>query len=121
MFHSDFRGAVYGEEAPTVAAAKQAAQDWLRWWANVKDENLRELWRGIEKELRGALAMLSQIDDAASQFLDVNELGLAMEELEAAGASQGKIDCRFWEALSRAASLMGRPEDHARYITLAAK
>lgn len=87
------------------------------------DKSLQILWDKIEKHLNKAFNLLpqnpidNQEDERVNQFhefLNANELELALDELE--GLSEvNKVTNEFWEELFEAASLMELKEHKERY------
>jgi hypothetical protein len=78
-------------------------------------ENLEASWSKIREHLRSARSLLpeSSVKDSArgslanfDQFLDHNELELALDEIEGVG-EQSAPPAEFWLALSDAAAQMG--------------
>jgi hypothetical protein len=90
--------------------------------------DLRRHWADTERQLREARAALSVVraqdpslgtDPQFQEFLDANELQLALEELEGLG---GQTDAppAFWSILRAAAERMELHDHAARYAERAA-
>ncbi|TLX46965.1 hypothetical protein C1E24_10725 [Pseudoalteromonas phenolica] len=83
-----------------------------------------EKWKLISEELIAAYKLLSsdikESDFGYSkedflQYLSVNELRLAMEELDGVMENNTSPGVLFWEHMINAASLMSRPEHATKY------
>ena len=85
--------------------------------------NLHQHWAETERQLRAARAELSAVphqepsrgtDDRYQEYLDANELQLALEELEGLG-DQNEATPAFWDILRTAAQRMRLREHAVRY------
>ncbi len=83
-----------------------------------------EKWKLISEELIAAYKLLpSDIKESDFgyskedflQYLSVNELRLAMEELDGVMENNTSPGVLFWENMINAASLMSRPEHATKY------
>jgi hypothetical protein len=85
--------------------------------------DLHQHWAETERQLRAARAELSAVphqgpslgtDDRYQEYLDANELQLALEELEGLG-EQNEASPVFWNMLRIAAERMQLSEHAVRY------
>jgi hypothetical protein len=85
--------------------------------------DLHQHWAETERQLRAARAELSiaphqepslGTDDRYQEYLDANELQLALEELEGLG-QQNEASPAFWDMLRTAAERMQLREHAVRY------
>ncbi len=85
------------------------------------DAKLRELWDAVRNDFNRAAALLPPIartmgeqQARLDEWLDHNELELALHELEAIG-QESAAPQSFWLMLQSAAERMGLEEDAAEY------
>lgn len=84
--------------------------------------SLRRLWAEVRRDFDQAVALLPtpiSEDEGSTQrlseWLDHNELGLALEELEQLGLDNS-VQGQFWKILADAAQRMDLAEDHLRLM-----
>lgn len=64
-------------------------------------------WKQTEEYLRQAAAALPSEETAqVLEYLDHNELGLALEDMAAIAESKGIVTAEFWRPLAKAGTLM---------------
>ena len=83
----------------------------------VDRSELQQSWAKTRAHLARAGAWVDLAGDTArcyAEYLDANELQLAMDELEGIGSECGAV-AAFWGCLADAAREMGLSEDAARY------
>ena len=86
--------------------------------------SITQKWKVISEELLAAYKLLPSgikesdfgyREEEFLQYLSVNELRLAMEELDGVMENNTSPGTLFWEHMIKAASLMNRPEHATKY------
>ena len=84
------------------------------------DESLHQLWAAVRVDFNEAIKLLPSppVESEGSsarltEWLTHNELGLALDELEALG-DDNAASSEYWQSLARAAERMGLTEQKGR-------
>jgi hypothetical protein len=86
--------------------------------------SITQKWKLISEELLAAYKLLpvgiiesdfGYSEEDFLQYLSVNELGLAMEELDGVMENNSSPGTLFWEHMIKAADLMNRSEHATKY------
>lgn len=81
------------------------------------DARLQKQWDVCNLLMRQAAAHITDNEKLAQfeHYLSHNELGLALDELEAAG-NEARVDEHFWWLLKKNAQVMGLKEHRLRFM-----